>query len=56
LKQLHELDKTGHVDVSTFSQILEMDDDPEERDFSSTIVKEFFEQAEQTFSKMDTEL
>lgn len=37
----------------TFEQILEMDDDEEERDFSKGIVYGFFEQAETTFKKME---
>lgn len=41
------------IDVLTFEQILEMDDDEEEREFSKSIVFGFFEQAEQTFVKMD---
>jgi osomolarity two-component system phosphorelay intermediate protein YPD1 len=30
-----------------------MDDDPAERDFSKSIVFDFFQQAEETFTKMD---
>lgn len=37
-------------------QILEMDDDEEEREFSKSIVYDFFSQAEQTFQKMDQNL
>ncbi len=33
-----------------------MDDDEDEREFSRSIVYGFFEQAEQTFKKMDTSL
>jgi len=40
------------IDALTFEQILEMDDD-DEREFSRSIVFGFFEQAEQTFTKMD---
>lgn len=40
----------------TFEQILEMDDDEEEREFSRSIVFGFFEQAENTFKSMDTSL
>lgn len=40
----------------TFEQILEMDDDEDERDFSKSIVFGFFEQAEATFKKMEVEL
>jgi osomolarity two-component system phosphorelay intermediate protein YPD1 len=41
-----------HVDNATFSQILEMDDG-EERDFSAPLVLNFFEQATETFGKME---
>ncbi|KAH8811756.1 signal transduction histidine kinase [Xylogone sp. PMI_703] len=41
------------IDVPTFEQILEMDDDEDDREFSKSIVFGFFEQAEQTFKKMD---
>lgn len=44
------------IDVSTLEQILEMDDDEDERDFSRSIVFGFFEQAEVTFGKMDKAL
>ncbi|KAJ6072652.1 hypothetical protein N7467_010737 [Penicillium canescens] len=44
------------LDESTFEQILEMDDDEEDRDFSKSIVYGFFEQAENTFKKMQKEL
>jgi osomolarity two-component system phosphorelay intermediate protein YPD1 len=44
------------IDPTTFEQILEMDDDEEERDFSKSIVYDFFSQAESTFEKMDTSL
>lgn len=40
----------------TFDQILEMDDDEEEREFSKSIVDGFFEQAEATFKKMEVHL
>lgn len=42
------------IDASTFEQILEMDDDEEEREFSKSIVYDFFTQAERTFSEMHT--
>ncbi|OIW27413.1 histidine-phosphotransfer domain, HPT domain-containing protein [Coniochaeta ligniaria NRRL 30616] len=45
-----------NVDVATFAQILEMDDDEADRDFSKPLVFNFFEQAEETFGKMDTAL
>lgn len=44
------------IDALTFEQILEMDDDEEEREFSKSIVFGFFEQAEQTFVKMEDAL
>ena len=44
------------IDIATFEQILEMDDDEDERDFSKGIVYGFFDQAEQTFAKMDKAL
>ena len=44
------------IDIGTFDQILEMDDDVEEREFSRSIVFGFFEQAEETFGKMDNAL
>ena len=42
------------IDPATFEQILEMDED--EREFSKSIVYDFFGQADQTFKKMDKEL
>ncbi|CAF9916122.1 MAG: hypothetical protein HETSPECPRED_002767 [Heterodermia speciosa] len=44
------------IDIATFEQILEMDDDEDERDFSKGIVFGFFDQAEQTFQRMDKAL
>ena len=44
------------IDALTFEQILEMDDDEEERDFSKSIVYDFFTQADGTFQKMDKAL
>ena len=44
------------IDPSTFEQILEMDEDEDEREFSKSIVYDFFTQAESTFVKMDTSL
>lgn len=44
------------LDLLTFEQILEMDDDEDEREFSRSIVYGFFEQAEGTFGKMDASL
>lgn len=44
------------IDQPTFEQILEMDDDEDERDFSKSIVYDFFSQAETTFDNMDKAL
>ncbi|KAI0542128.1 hpt domain-containing protein [Xylaria digitata] len=44
------------IDTLTFSQILEMDDSEDDREFSRSIVYGFFEQAEETFEKMDSAL
>lgn len=51
-----QLDLGDSIDTLTFEQILEMDDDEEEREFSRSIVFGFFEQAEQTFTQMDDAL
>lgn len=44
------------IDGPTFEQILEMDDEEDEREFSKSLVYDFFTQAETTFVKMDTNL
>lgn len=44
------------IDQATFEQILEMDEDEDERDFSKGIVFGFFDQADETFQKMDVAL
>jgi osomolarity two-component system phosphorelay intermediate protein YPD1 len=44
------------IDPATFEQILEMDEDEVEREFSKSIVFDFFGQADSTFVKMDTSL
>lgn len=41
------------LDQATFDQVLEMDEDDEDREFSKGIVIGFFEQAEATFEKME---
>jgi osomolarity two-component system phosphorelay intermediate protein YPD1 len=41
--------------MSTFNQILEMDE-PDDHEFSSSIVFDFFDQAERTFDSMDSAL
>jgi osomolarity two-component system, phosphorelay intermediate protein YPD1 len=43
------------IDIMTFNQILEMDD-PDDREFSKSIVEGFFEQANETFDSMDEAL
>lgn len=43
-----------HVDDAIFSQILEMDENEADRDFSSPLVFNFFEQAKETFETMQT--
>jgi len=54
--RLAELQSEGLVEIDTFQQILEMDDDEDDRDFSKSIVYDFFDQATQTFDKMDAAL
>jgi len=44
------------LDQYTFEQILEMDEDEDDREFSKGIVYGFFEQAEETLKKMDNSL
>jgi len=44
------------IDWSIFSQILMMDEDENERDFSKSIVENYSEQAETTFADMDAAL
>lgn len=39
--------------METFSQILEMDDDDDDREFSKSIVFNFFEQANSTLVDID---
>lgn len=50
-----EFDFGDNVDLPTFEQILEMDEgeDDDGHEFSRSIVFGYFEQAEQTFDKMD---
>lgn len=45
-----------HVDKSIFEQILEMDESEEDRDFSAPLVLNFFDQATETFDKMEDAL
>ncbi|RKP22714.1 histidine containing phosphotransmitter protein, partial [Syncephalis pseudoplumigaleata] len=46
-------DADSIVNDEVFGQLLEMDDDDEEHEFSKSIVINFFEQAHTTFAKMD---
>ncbi|EFR03932.1 hypothetical protein MGYG_06931 [Nannizzia gypsea CBS 118893] len=48
------LEKYKDLDVGTFDQILDMDDEDPDREFSRSIVYGFFEQAEATFVKMES--
>lgn len=50
-----EIDFGDDVDMAAFEQILDMDEE-DDRDFSKSIVFGFLEQAETTFTKMDTAL
>lgn len=50
-KQLSLSSAKDHIDTSAFEQIQEMDDN-DDREFSKTIVSEFFAQAEKTFTQM----
>lgn len=50
-----DLSQSDSIDMSAFSQILEMDE-PGDCDFSSSIVFGFFEQAHETFETMDQAL
>ena len=42
----------GHIDRTTFEQILEMDEE-DDRDFSRAIIQEFLQQATTTMEKME---
>jgi len=55
-ERLNDLESSGMIEIPTFQQILEMDDDEDERDFSKSIVYDFFEQAESTFEQMQDAL
>jgi len=46
-------DANEHVDISTFEQILEMDDGDMTREFSRGLVFGFFEQASTTFDQIN---
>lgn len=51
-----EVDFGDNVDMATFEQILDMDEEPGDREFSQGIVFDFFSQAEQTFEAMDDDV
>lgn len=51
-----ESSKNDIIDWTTFNQILEMDEDEVEREFSTSIVTNFFDQAEVTFAQMEKAL
>ncbi|KAF8630820.1 hypothetical protein AX17_005179 [Amanita inopinata Kibby_2008] len=44
------------IDMETFQQLLELDEDENDREFSKEMVYAYFEQAAQTFDKMDEAL
>jgi hypothetical protein len=44
------------VNEDAFAQILEMDDSPDNRDFSKELVLDFFHQSQNTFVEMDQAL
>lgn len=44
------------IDEQTFDQILEMDDEEDDREFSSSIVFDFFNQTDSTFKSMNKAL
>ena len=50
------MDFGDNVDINTFEQILSMDESDDDREFSQSIVFDFFGQAEQTFEQMDEAL
>jgi osomolarity two-component system, phosphorelay intermediate protein YPD1 len=55
--QIDNFDFGDDVDVNTFQQILDMDDEDEgDREFSKSIVFGFLDQAKETFDKMEKEM
>jgi len=54
--QEREEQESGIVDLEVFNQILELDEDDSDREFSREMVDEFFIQAKQTFGDMDQAL
>ena len=51
-----DIKKSSDIEYDVFAQILEMDDDEHDRDFSRTIVFEFFQQAENTIKDIENTL
>jgi osomolarity two-component system phosphorelay intermediate protein YPD1 len=54
--RLDELLDSGLIEEPVFQQILDMDDDDDNNEFSRSIVYDFFDQAQTTFDKMDSAL
>lgn len=52
---MHQADESSLIDMDTFNQILELDED-DTRDFSSEMVWSYFTQASSTFLDMDSAL
>lgn len=50
------VDFGDNVDIATFDQILDMDEEEGDREFSQGIVFDFFNQAETTFEAMDVDV
>ncbi|CAG9946159.1 unnamed protein product [Clonostachys rosea f. rosea IK726] len=44
------------LDIKVFDQILEMDEDPVQREFSSEIVLSFFEETQKVLASMEEEV
>jgi osomolarity two-component system phosphorelay intermediate protein YPD1 len=44
------------LDIQVFEQILEMDEDPVQREFSSEIVVSFFEETQKVLTSMEEEV
>ncbi|OUM57745.1 hypothetical protein PIROE2DRAFT_17177 [Piromyces sp. E2] len=44
------------IDMSIFGQILEMDEDENDRSFSRDLIVNYYQQAIETFQKMDVAL
>lgn len=44
------------IDEETFGQLLDMDEDDEEREFTKEMVNSYFQQVDETFIKMDESL